>query len=520
MASELETGPASRRFRAVDPATGESGPNFTEASIAEVEHAARAARRLHLSRQLDPPAARIELLRAAARRLRESSDEIVGVCASETGLAGPRLESELERTWRQLEFFAAIVERGDHVEAMIDPADSSARPIPRPEVRRMLVPIGPVAVFGASNFPLAFSTAGGDTASALAAGCPVLVKGHPSHPGTGELTARCLSAAVADSGVDPGAFSFLPSAGPEVGEALARQEAVAAVAFTGSFAAGRALTTIAAARQRPIPVYAEMGSINPVVVSSAALAERVEEIASGLVAAVSSSGGQLCTKPGLVFVPDPGGGSALIDRVAALLDESEPAVLLNESVELRLRAGLKALTAELVTKDDGNQAPGFRHSPVAARVRARDLLAAPELLEERFGPFVLFAVYASQDELATAIERIDGQLTASVHHGRGDDALLSLLCPLLTERVGRVVFNGFPTGVSVTEAMQHGGPFPASTSPEHTSVGATAVRRFLRPVAWQGAPAQVLPPALRDSNPLGIWRRVDGALTRAPIEPA
>jgi NADP-dependent aldehyde dehydrogenase len=372
----------------------------------------------------------------------------------------------------------------------------------------MLVPLGPVAVFGASNFPLAFSTAGGDTASALAAGCPVIVKGHPSHPGTGELVARELIAAVADAGLPDGTFAHLPAAGVEVGEALVDAPEIAAVGFTGSFNGGKAIFDRGARRPVPIPVYAEMGSVNPIVITEAALRERATAIAEGLTASVASFGGQLCTKPGVVFVPAGPEGDAFAADLAARLDAAGPQVLLNERLRNALRDAVGRLEAHarLLGSAEQPDGPGFRYQPVAYEAPASDLGDA--LLEEHFGPVVLLLRHGSRDELLAALERIEGQLTGSLHAQPGED--VADVVAALGERAGRVVFNGYPTGVAVTFGMHHGGPFPATTSPLHTSVGMTAVHRFTRPVAFQDAPEDVLPPELREDNPLGIRRRVDG----------
>jgi NADP-dependent aldehyde dehydrogenase len=509
----------STTFHAVDPRTGTPGASFEEATPADVHTAVIAAHEAFRAGALRDGAERAAMLRGAAARLRGAGDEIVAVAEAETGLPEVRLRSELERTAGQLEAFAAVIDAGDYVEAIIDAADPEAKPIPRPDVRRMLVPIGPVAVFGASNFPLAFSTAGGDTASALAAGCPVVVKGHPSHPGTSAVVARELSAAAEEAGLPEATFQLLQSSGVEVGEALVDEPAIAAVGFTGSFAGGKALHDRAAAREHPIPVFAEMGSINPIVVTEAALTARSEAIAEGLAASVSSFGGQLCTKPGVVFIPAGEAGEAFTAGLGARLAAAEPQVLLNE----RLRDSLAARVAELdgVAEPVGDGAtaagPGFRFRPAAYRASAGDLRAHPELLEERFGPVVLLLTYDSRDELLDAVLRIEGQLTGSIHAQDEDAELARLLAVALGERAGRLIFDGFPTGVAVTYGMQHGGPFPATTAAAHTSVGMTAIRRFLRPVAFQDAPAHVLPPELLDANPLGIWRRVDGELTREPL---
>jgi acyl-CoA reductase-like NAD-dependent aldehyde dehydrogenase len=506
-------------FNSVDPHTATPIDSFDEASAADVAAAVEAAERAFHDPALRDGAARMALLRGAAARLRAAGDEIVDVAGAETGLPEARLRSELERTAGQLEAFAALLEAGDYVEAIIDTPDPDAKPIPRPDVRRMLVPIGPVAVFGASNFPLAFSTAGGDTASALAAGCPVVVKGHPSHPGTGELVAHEVRAAAAEAGLPEGTFAHLLAAGAAVGEALVDAPAIAAVGFTGSTAGGRAIADRAARRPVPIPVYAEMGSINPIVVTGAALAARGQAIADGLVASVSNFGGQLCTKPGVVFVPAGEEGDAFIRAVATQLDRVEPTVLLNERLRDALRAAVERLAEQPEVRPLG-AAPafagdGYRHQPAAYEAPASAVAAGPALLEEHFGPVVLLLRYDDRDELLAALRRVEGQLTGSIHAQPDEDAeLLGSLTELLAARAGRVVYDGFPTGVAVTHGMHHGGPFPATSAPAHTSVGMTAIRRFLRPVAWQNAPAAALPPELRDENPLGIWRRVDGELTR------
>ena len=358
-------------FNAVDPATGTPGAGYDEASADDVAAAVAAATRAFGDPSLRDRDARAALLRGAAARLRAAGDEIVAVAGSETGLPEGRLRGELERTAGQLEAFAAVLDAGDYVEAIIDTPDPGAQPIPRPDVRRMLVPIGPVAVFGASNFPLAFSTAGGDTASALAAGCPVVVKGHPSHPGTGELVARELEAAVADAGLPAGTFAHLLAAGIEVGEALVDAPAIAAVGFTGSTAGGRAIADRAARRPNPIPVYAEMGSINPIVVTGAALAARADAIADGLVASVSNFGGQLCTKPGVVFVPDGAAGDEFADTVAARLDGVAPTVLLNERLRDALAAAVRRLAERPEVRPLGARAGVQRRGlpPSAGRVR-------------------------------------------------------------------------------------------------------------------------------------------------------
>jgi len=503
----------------VDPRTGEPGEAFEEATREDVRAAVAAAAEAFRGGALADPDARAALLQDAAARLRAAGDEIVAVCERETGLPEERLRGELERAAGQLEAFAQVVRSGDHVEAIIDLPDPDATPIPRPDVRRTLVPLGPVAVFGASNFPLAFSVAGGDTASALAAGCPVVVKGHPSHPGTSVVVARELREAVAGAGLPAGTFALLQAGGIEVGEALVDEPEITAVGFTGSYRAGRALLDRATARPRPIPVFAEMGSVNPIVVTQAALRARSAAIAEGLAASVATFGGQLCTKPGVVFVPAGEAGDAFVADVAARMDAAGPQVMLNERLRDGLAEGVDALErqAARVGEPAPSDGPGFRFSPSAFRARAADAVAEPGLLEERFGPVAVFLSYGSRDELVAALDAAGGQLTASLHAEPGEEEDLRALVAALEARAGRIVFDGFPTGVAVTHAMHHGGPFPATTAPAHTSVGMTAIGRFLRPVAFQNAPAALVPPELRDENPRGIWRRVNGELSRDAI---
>jgi alpha-ketoglutaric semialdehyde dehydrogenase len=501
-------------FVAVDPSTGEPIRTYRDASPREIATAAQAAQRASLDRRLLDDERRAAFLGAAAAGLRERNTEIVARAALETGLPHTRLDGELERTTRQLEAFASLVAGGDYLDACIDPLDANARPIPRPDVRRMLVPLGPVAVFGASNFPLAFSTAGGDTASALAAGCPVIVKGHPAHPGTGEIVAEVLAMASRQMGMPEGTFSHLTSAGPAVGQLLVERPEIRAVAFTGSFAAGRALWQRATARPLPIPVYAEMSSVNPLVITTGALHARSLEIAEGLAGSISGSAGQLCTKPGLIFVSAGTRGSQLQVDVARRLTQIGPQVLLTERIADALLARVREL--EDLAEPLGGDAqvhqdePGFRARPRIFRTTAERLRSNAGLREECFGPVALFVEYEDLDQLLSTLCALDGQLTATLHAERDEVETSLAIARVLQGIAGRLIFNGYPTSVSVTHAMHHGGPYPATTDPAHTSVGTAAIARFLRPVAWQNAPAELLPPELRDDNPRGIARRVDG----------
>ena len=346
------------------------------------------------------------------------------------------------------------------------------------------------------------------------------MKGHPSHPGTSELVAACIAAAVAAVGADPAVFALLQSGDARVGELLVEQEELEAVAFTGSYRAGRALFERATLRPRPIPVFAEMGSVNPVLIGPAALAARAEAIADGLAAAVAGSAGQLCTKPGVVLVPAGDAGERFVAAVGERLAGVEAQPLLNEGIERTLRARVALLdgAAARVGEARTSDAPGFHAFPAAFRTTAARLVDETLLREECFGPVVVLALYEDADELTRTLALLDGQLTVSLHvEETGDAALVAAALPLAQRLAGRVVFNGFPTGVAVGHAMSHGGPFPATTAPAMTSVGTTAIERFLRPVTWQSAPQAVLPPELRDENPRGVLRRVDGRATREAL---
>ncbi len=512
----------SATLHGVDPRTGQAGPELAESTPDELDAVIAAAAQAARDPRLADAARRAEMLRGAAARLREHQEEIVKLAGSETGLPAGRLNGELERTAVQLEMLAGVVEAGEHLEVIIDPADAHAAPVPRPDVRRMQVPIGPVAVFGASNFPLAFSTAGGDTASALAAGCPVVVKGHPAHPRTGSLVAEQLNAAAAGAGLPAGTFGHVLEAGFGLAERLVRDDRIEAVAFTGSLRGGQAISRHAAERPRPIPVYAEMGSLNPVIVTEAALRARAGEIADGLAASVATFGGQLCTKPGIVLFPAGEPGEAFCALVGERLGAAEPQVLLTKAIADGFAAGLAQVNAAPgVTRlagalpGDGDRNGGAIFAagvPTAYRVDAA-ALSAEALREEHFGPAVILVAYTGRDELVDALSSLGGQLAISIHSQAGDTEWVQGVLPQCVAQAGRIVFDGFSTGVAVCWAMMHGGPFPASSNAAATSVGMTAIGRFLRPVAFQNAPAALLPPALAEDNPLGVPRRVDGTLS-------
>lgn len=448
---------------------------------------------------------RATLLDELAGALEANRQQIVAVADAETRLGTSRLNGELTRTCYQLRLFGEVLREGSYLEATIDtPADTPMGP--RPDLRRMLVPVGPVGVFGASNFPLAFSVPGGDTASALAAGCPVVAKAHPSHPDTSRRTYEVM-AAVLPSGV----LGLVE--GYEAGATLVQHPAIKAVGFTGSTAGGRALFDLASRRPEPIPFYGELGSLNPLVVTPRAAAERPDEIAEGYVASATLGTGQFCTKPGLMFVP--AGADRLRERLAAAVAAVPAGPMLNDSIRDAYQAELSRRREDSRLSAIGEGATGEHPGvPALFGVAATDLHG--DLLEECFGPSALVVEYADLGELRAALERLDGQLTATVHSADGEESTVGELHDVLRQRAGRLVFGGYPTGVAVTWAMHHGGPYPAATSSGHTSVGATSIRRWLRPVSYQNAPQGVLPAELRDGNPAGIPRRVDGILELPP----
>lgn len=507
-------------FQAVSPRTGHpAGAVFAETSEAEVAGAVAAAAGAFASYSCLPGEVRARLLDRIADELEAKRTELVRLADDETALGPVRLESEVDRTTGQLRLFAAAVRSGELLDVVIDTADPRRTP-PRPDLRRTTIPIGPIAVLGASNFPLAFGVAGTDTASALAAGCTVIVKGHPSHPGTSALCSDAVAAAIDAVSAPEGTYSEVRGWGRQVGLALVTAPAVRAAAFTGSYAGARALHDAAAARPDPIPVYAEAGSLNPVFVTQAAMRERAAQIAEGLLGSVTSGNGQLCTKPGVVLVVGDGAAGDFADRVAAVAATREPAPLLNDA--------LRTLLVDRVTRttsvgdvtchaggDAGKWSTGFPLTVLSTRLRT--FLDEPALREEHFGPVVLIVECDSDADFLSVGTDLDGSLTATVHGGEAETEALAPLVQALAHRAGRIVWNGFPTGVAVTAAMHHGGPHPATLSSAHTSVGTAAARRFLRPVVFQDTPDALLPEALQKANPLGLWRIVDGVPSRDPF---
>lgn len=504
-------------LRPTNPRTGETRADIEAAIPADVARAAARAAGAFADWQAAPGAARGRLLREMADRLDARRSAIVEAADFETGLGAPRLDGELTRTTNQLRAFAADVEEGSFVEAILSPGDEDAAPAPRPDVRRCLVALGPIGVFTPSNFPLAFGVAGGDTASALAAGCPVVVKGHPSHPATSQLCFETLAQAVTASDAPPGLVSLVQGGAPELSRTLVQAPEIRAIGFTGSHKVGRILFDLAGSRAIPIPFYGELGSVNPVFVGPEAAAARGFAIAQGLAESLLLGHGQFCTKPGLVFLPEGEAGDVLLAGLADAMDRQAVQVLLNTGLRAALSrrveatrrvAGVEELTRPRQVAEDGCEA-----APRLFVASLDRFLRSSELAEEHFGP-VGIVIRGPAAALAGAARRLPGQLTATIHADPADREWARALAAVLTHRAGRLIWNGYPTGVAVVPGMHHGGPYPASTSPLHTSVGSTAIRRFLRPVAFQDVPDEIMPPALRNANPLGIQRLIGGEWTR------
>ncbi|HEX7706954.1 MAG TPA: aldehyde dehydrogenase (NADP(+)) [Thermoanaerobaculia bacterium] len=488
-------------FHGVNAATGEPlEPPFHAATSSDVDAAAALAIDAFAVYGRLSGREKGGFLRRIAENLEAMRDVLVARASLETALPAARMHSELGRTCGQLVLFAQLVEEGSWVDARIDRADPDRKPLPKPDVRSMLRPLGPVAVFGASNFPLAFSVAGGDTASALAAGCPVIVKAHPSHPGTSELAGHAIRDAVRERRLPEGTFSLLFDGGYEVGIALVRHPAIRAVGFTGSRKGGFAIMQAAAERNVPIPVYAEMGSVNPFIVLPGAMRERGAEIAAGLHAAVTMGVGQFCTNPGLVIVDDSDASERFLHELQEKMAATAPAAMLNGGICSAYHEGLATVAA----------IPGvdMRTKPSAADTRSATpalfvtgesaFLADSRLHAELFGPATLVVRCSSPAGMREVLRLLEGQLTVTVHGTDEDFVAHQELLPLLESLAGRIVFNGYPTGVEVGPAIVHGGPYPATSDGRSTSVGTRAIERFTRPFAWQNAPRSLLPEELRD----------------------
>ncbi|MGR3907222.1 aldehyde dehydrogenase (NADP(+)) [Burkholderia sp. SR8] len=494
-------------------ATGEAlEPAFGGASLHDLETACALADDAFDTYRETNPEQRAAFLDAIGRNIMALGDDLIERCMTETGLPRARIEGERGRTVGQLALFASLVRDGGYVDARIDPARPDRKPLPRVDLRLRNVAIGPVAVFGASNFPLAFSVAGGDTASALAAGCPVIVKAHSAHPGTSELVGRAIQQAVRECGLPAGVFSLLFDASREIGQALVADARIKAVGFTGSRRGGVALMNIAAARHEPIPVYAEMSSINPVLLFPAALDARHDTIAPQFVASLALGAGQFCTNPGLVLAVDGPALRAFEAAAATAVQATAAQTMLTPHIHASYAQGVTALRAHDAVELLAEGVEGGRYQARAAlfATSADAFIAHPELRDEVFGPASLIVRCADADTLHRVLKSLEGQLTIAAHLADGDAALFAALRPTLERKAGRILVNGFGTGVEVGHAMVHGGPFPATSDTRTTSVGARAIERFLRPVSYQDVPDALLPDAIRNGNPLNVPQRIDG----------
>lgn len=501
-------------FRAIDPGTGL--PLDLQFSAAGVEHVSRAcalAEAAAPSCAAAPLSVRAAFLEAIADNIMALGDELLERAHLETGLPLARLTGERARTVGQLRLFAAEVRDGGWLGLRIDPAIPDRQPLPRSDLRLRKIPLGPVAVFGASNFPLAFSVAGGDTASALAAGCPVVVKGHPAHPGTSELIARAIADAVAGSGLPEGVFSLLNATSNDVGTALVADPRIQAVGFTGSRAGGLALVGIATARSVPIPVYAEMSAVNPVLLMPSALEEGAEALAAAYVASLTMGAGQFCTNPGLVLAIDSPALDRFLSAAADAVSDAPATTMLTPAIHTAYQHGVDRLhsKAQIETIARGKEARGPHQGQAALFLATGEIFLADEdLSQEVFGASSMLVRCADEAALARVVAQLEGQLTATLHFVDADEPMVGRLLPLLEQKAGRLIANGWPTGVEVCHAMVHGGPFPATSDSRTTSVGTLAIERFLRPICYQDFPASLLPASLKPGAQQGLPHRFDG----------
>jgi NADP-dependent aldehyde dehydrogenase len=510
----------SRTFHPISPLNSTRlEPAFHESPIEDADRAVELAEDAFSMLRATDAESRALFLEKIAEEILALGDALLERANQETGLPIDRLTGERGRTVGQLRLFAQVVREGSWCDARIDTALPDRQPIPRPDLRRMLVPLGPIIVFGASNFPLAFSVAGGDTASAFAAGNPVIVKAHPAHPGTGELVAGAISRAVETCGLPLGTFSFLHG-DKDLAHALVRHPLTRAAGFTGSYAAGRALFNTAATRPEPIPVFAEMSSLNPVFILPGAMRERSRQIAEGLKNSVLLGVGQFCTKPGLVFAVGGPETQTFAAHFAQLIEASAPGTMLHAGIREAFQRGVDAVAqtpgaVPLATSDVEPETDQTQGGPAAFATDLADFLRQRELQHEVFGPYTLLVDTDGTDGLLRAARSLEGQLTATLHATPEDLESAGELLAVLERKAGRLLINGFPTGVEVAPAMHHGGPFPATTDSRFTSVGTAAIQRFARPVCYQNFPESALPPELHDGNPRGLMRLVNGLLTRA-----
>lgn len=490
--------------------------SFKDATLQEVDAALNEAHIAFLSYKNFTGKKRAAFLRSIADEIEALGDELVKTAMAETNLPEARIIGERGRTTGHCRMFADCIEEGSWVEARVDTAIPSRMPAPKPDMRKKLVPLGPVVVFGAANFPLAYSTAGGDTASALAAGCPVIVKAHPAHAKTSALVAGAINKAMTKTGMPKGVFQHLHGASFEVGQALVRHPYTQAVGFTGSFAGGKALFDLANQRKNPIPVFAEMSSINPVILLPESLGKNFEATARMLAGSMTLGVGQFCTNPGLVLAVEGEGLSHFVNALTGEIGKSLPGEMLHEGIaanyvkKMAEALAQKGVVLEGQAEQESTKGHKDQGRPTVASVQATVFLKNPSLAEEVFGPFSLIIRCKDVHELSVVVNHLHGQLTASVIGEEQEIAKHSNLTNILVEKAGRLIVNGVPTGVEVCPSQNHGGPFPATTDSRFTAVGTDALRRFVRPVAYQNFPDSLLPDELKEANPLKIWRLYNG----------
>ncbi|WKN43334.1 aldehyde dehydrogenase (NADP(+)) [Tunicatimonas pelagia] len=508
-------------FQAKNPANGEKLPTeFFEATAEEIDQAVKVAEEAFVVYRKKSDQERADFLDRIGEEIMNLGDTLLERCHQETGLPMGRLQGERGRTVNQLKLFAELLRDGTWVDARIDTAIPDRQPIPKPDIRQMQIALGPVGVFGASNFPLAFSVAGGDTASALAAGCTIVVKGHPAHPGTSELVGRAIATAVEASGMPAGTFSLVQGQSVEVGMGIVQHPLIKAIGFTGSFRGGKAIFDTANQRDEPIPVYAEMGSINPVFVLPEALKQQRDKIAEGWVGSLTLGVGQFCTNPGVLVTQQSDESAQFLERAKQALSAVTTDAMLTDrisevyqkSAEQMGQAANVATVAKSQSSEAATSADGIIFS-----TSAQNFLAQPDLSEEVFGPSSLHVAAQSKDEMLEVAKNLEGHLTATLHATENDLTEYADLIAILERKVGRLLVNGFPTGVEVCHAMVHGGPYPATTDSRSTSVGTLAIKRFTRPISYQNFPQRGLPDALKSENPLSIFRLVNGKLTQDQV---
>ena len=500
-------------IQAINPASGEPvGPLFFKATISELDLAVHKANAAFAVYRRKSGAEKAAFLEAIAAEIEALGDILIERYTAESGLPLGRAQGERGRTCGQLRLFANLLKEGSWVNAIIDTSQPERQPLPKCDLRAMERPLGPVGVFGASNFPLAFSVAGGDTTSSLAAGCPVVFKGHPSHLGTSELVGRAILAAAEKTGMPDGVFSLVFDDSIEIGQALVKHTLIKAIGFTGSFKGGKSLFDAAAARPEPIPVYAEMGSINPVFILPKTLKEKGDTLAQAYMNSVTMGVGQFCTNPGLLVIEK---DQAFVEKLESVSSESMGGVMLNKGIQTVYHKGIEDFEKYAKVVSFGKKPEGFTAAqPVIFKTDYQTFKDNETLKEEVFGPSSLVVEGNSREEIMEVAFNLSGHLTASVFGSAEELAEYADLLELLEQKVGRLIINGFPTGVEVTHAMVHGGPFPATTDSRSTSVGTMAIARFTRPVCYQDMPDALLPVELQNENALGIWRKVNGNLEK------